>query len=451
MHRKLEFSNKSNTMSLFTFQLKYLCAAATILTILSLFISHQNNPWMLSDISIPSTNYIYSRLKSTQSTSEECKQANTNKYPDIYRSLSDQPSSKYAYIHCIDLTIDLTEQMYGILAFEGGLRRTKSKYDHILLIPQSKREDLNTINSLENVNSLIGTLTDSIKHPKFKVIPFPSTEIDEAFLSNPNHKQFRDTFHHAYAFKKIFQFTNYEKLVLLKYNMVILSNSMDIIFNYPTPSAPPERWSGLESNIACFLYSLKSQHTDTIYDKILKHLKDDIYVWYNDEENKNRDINDNKIKWDKDSYNTEKGTFQSLINAIYWKREYGFGGINQIHQKFAINTNKLSNKRTKYFIEHRPNMLYLIEFVDDYPPTRKARDRCIVRSRKMIQNDKLDWFEIAMNAYFVQFWLDLNIICSDERNKNICMKLNFKFEKELEASIAYNQTLGYPFPYVEQK
>ena len=157
------------------------------------------------------------------------------------------------------------------------------------------------------------------------------------------------------------------------------------------------------------------------------------------------------MKWDKDSWNSERGTFQSLINAIYWKREYGLHGVTQMHQKFAVSTNKLSNKRTKYFVENRANMLYLIEFVDDYPPTKKARDRCIVRSRKMMENEyKLDWFEVIMNTYFVQFWLDLNVICSDEQGFGaICIALGLEYKEEMEAAIKYRDKYGYPYPFVK--
>ena len=422
-------------------------------TVLSLFIAHNTNPF---DVFTPITSSITNRNtlflpKHQYLTSPQCQIANNNKYGEINRKLSDQISGKYAFIHCIDLNIDIIHQLYGIIAFHGGLQRVESIHDHIVLIPLSERKELLDINSNDKISNIIKLLTDSMSSSsKFKVITFDSAEIDDAFTSNPEHNKFRDTFHRAYAFKSdIDELLKYDKLLLVKSNMVILSNNIDMIFNYPSPSAPPQRWSGLESNIACFLYSIKND--DDIYDKILKHLANDIYIWYDDDDNKNDVINNNDIKFNTDSWNSERGTFQSLINAIYWQREYGFNGINQIHQKYAINTNKLSNRRTKYFIQHRQNMLYMIEFVDDYPPTRKARDRCNVRSKKKIDGLKMDWFEIIMNSYFVQFWLDLNIICNDNKQyQQICDKLELKYKTELDSSLAYKQKFGYPYPYINQ-
>eukprot|EP01083_Nonionella_stella_P025564 70382_1 len=432
----------------FDFQLKSLCAVAISLTVLSLFVAHDTNPLrVITHISAPlSPNKLYSQLRtSTHSTSHECHGPNENKYSEIHKPLDSQTTSQYAYIHCIDLNIDITEQMYGIIAFHGGLIRTKSRQDHVVLIPLSKRADLLAINSQEMIDRVTNILTDSITSNQFHVISFDSTEIDDAFTANPHHSQFRDTFHAAHAFKHIEPLSKYEKMVLVEYNMVILSNNVDVVFNYPVPAAPPERWSGLESNIACFLFSVTD---NTIYEHILSHLKDDVYVWYNDEDNKNAEINNNPVKWSADSWNTERGTFQSLMNAIYWKREDGFNGINQMHQRFAVNTNKLSNRRTKYFVEHRPNMLNIIEFVDDYPPTRKARDRCVVRSNKMIQDHyKLDWFEVAMNTYFVQFWLDMNGICGDTQYDSICNKLDLQYKKEVAVSLLYKTKYGYPYPH----
>ena len=103
-------------------------------------------------------------------------------------------------------------------------------------------------------------------------------------------------------------------------------------------------------------------------------------------------------------------------------------------------------------MEHRPNMFYMIEFVDDYPPTQKARDRCLVRSRKMMDdNYKLDWFEVAMNTYFVQFWLDLNRICGKNEYELICSKFGLDYHKEVKASTLYQAKYGYPFPYIPEK
>ena len=458
--------NSSKTMAVVV-ELKHLFIIAITLTIISLFVAHNTNPFHLISTLAPistdsSNNNIYTKLnsKSIPNTSPECQKPDINKYKDINRKISEQEESKYAYIHVLELNTDLKFQVYGILAFQGGLQRTKSKQDHILMIPQigdGLRDDLYTINSKETINDILTIFKElSSKIDKFKVITFDSTEIDKAFISNPSHSDFRDTFHAAYAFKNIPELSQYEKLLLVQYNMVILSNSVDIIFNYPTPSAPPERWSGLESNIACFLYDIKD---NKIYETILEHLSKDIYVWYNDEDNKNKEINENSMKWEQDSWNTEKGTFQSLLNAIYWNRDYMINeigvnsdddiGINQIHQKFAVNTNKLSNRRTKYFVEHRKNMLYMIEFVDDYPPTKKARDRCKVRSNKMMDdNYKLDWFEVIMNTYFVQFWLDFSIISTNY--DGVINKFHLDYDQELKASRNYHQKYGYPYPYIPQ-
>merc|ERR1712187_311708 len=170
-------------------------------------------------------------------------------------------------------------------------------------------------------------------------------------MGNAEHEKFRDTFHRAIAFKDdAHGLAEYDKVVLLKYNMLILGNQIDALFDYPSPSAPPQRVSGLESNIACFVYS-PGKHKG-IYDKILKHLGNDLFVWFDDDDNKNKKINENEVKWQRDAWNSERGTFQSLVNAIFWQREYSANGIYQIHQKYAVNTNKLSNRRTKYFVMH---------------------------------------------------------------------------------------------------
>ena len=133
--------------SFFSLELKHLFVIAAILTISSLFVAHNTNPYhIISSMTPSNTNTIFSTSPKSDTnihhTSPECQAADTKKYNDLTRKLSTQPSSKYAYIHVIDLNLDITFQTYGILSFQGGLLRTQSNQDHIVMFPRHNEQSI---------------------------------------------------------------------------------------------------------------------------------------------------------------------------------------------------------------------------------------------------------------------------------------------------------------------
>ncbi len=193
-----------------------------------------------------------------------------------------------------------------------------------------------------------------------------------------------------------------------------------MVFTYPTPAAPPERYTPLESNTVAFLVS-PDDHTYNSLLETLPKVKD----W---------------VKGDQltDAYNTESGTFQGLINAVFWDPRNELGPIYFLPYQFGLSTNKLSNERTRYFVWWRKDMLRIIEFIDDFPIETKARMRHRERTKAMLAKKKLGWPEKIMNEYFTQFWMDLQI--SLDSCKDLCKEFNFK--TEIETSRAYVKEFG---------